>query len=55
MVDLPKIKQMAAKNNVTIIGISQIRDKIKQGYGADATTTVQGGKACDSIQFYICV
>lgn len=43
---LPKIKQMAAKNDVTIIGISQIRDKINaMGYGADATTTVQGGKA----------
>ena len=43
---LPKIKQMAAKNDVTIIGISQIRDKIgAMGYGADATTTVQGGKA----------
>jgi recombination protein RecA len=43
---LPKIKQLAAKNDVTIIGISQIRDKIGgMGYGADATTTVQGGKA----------
>lgn len=43
---LPKIKQMAAKNNTTIIGISQIRDKINaMGYGAEATTTVQGGKA----------
>lgn len=43
---LPKIKQMAAKNNTTIIGISQIRDKIgAMGYGVEATTTVQGGKA----------
>lgn len=43
---LPKIKQMAAKNRTTIIGISQIRDKIGgMGYGVEATTTVQGGKA----------
>lgn len=43
---LPKIKQLAAKNKTTIIGISQIRDKIGgMGYSEEATTTVQGGKA----------
>lgn len=43
---LPKIKQLASKNKTTIIGISQIRDKIGgMGYGVEATTTVQGGKA----------
>lgn len=43
---LPKLKQLAAKKNTTIIGISQIRDKIGgMGYSEEATTTVQGGRA----------
>ena len=43
---LPKLKQLAAKNDTTIIGISQIRDKIGgMGYSEEATTTVQGGRA----------
>lgn len=43
---LPKIKQMAAKNKTTIIGVSQIRDKIGgMGYSEESTTTVQGGRA----------
>ena len=43
---LPKLKQLASKKNTTIIGISQIRDKIGgMGYSEEATTTVQGGRA----------